>query len=148
MRYLIVVLMMFASLAMHAAEISLPFDICKNRNALLVLVKVNGKAARLLLDTGAEYTVLSSAFVGVSAVDLREAAFRRAPGMEGEAVWSTADLRLANMRLEQHSVVLMNLDQVKGIYGKEVDGLLGQDVLSGFASVTIDFKNHHLILTK
>ena len=148
MKFLIVVLMMLASMTMLAAEISMPFDICKTRNAVLVLVEVNGRTLRLLLDTDSEHTVLSSALARGSALDLKQATFSRGPGMFGDAVWSSANLRFADLRFDHHSVLLMNLDQVKRLHGKDIDGLLGQDILSEFSSVTMDFKGRRLVLAR
>jgi hypothetical protein len=148
MKFLLVTLLALSSLSGFAAEISLPFQESGDPRALIVSVEINGKPSRLLLDTGSQFTVLSAGLAGVTAVELKQAAFASGPGLHGEAVWSTADLRLDNSRLDQRRVVVMNLDQVRKIYGKEVDGLLGQDILSEYSSVTLDFKNHRLILTK
>jgi hypothetical protein len=148
MKFLLVAVVVLTSLSAFAAEISLPFQESADRRALIVSVEVNGKSSRLLLDTGSQFTVLSAGLSGVSAVDLKQAGFASGPGLRGEAVWSTADLRLDSSRLYQRRIVVMNLEQVRKIYGKEVDGLLGQDILSEYSTVTLDFKNHRLILTK
>jgi hypothetical protein len=37
-------------------------------------------------------------------------------------------------------VVVMNLKEISRVYNRRIDGLLGQDLLSEFDSVVIDFK--------
>ncbi len=148
MKIVAVLWMALISLTAYATEFSLPFEVCKDRNALLVTIEVNGKPAHLLLDTGSEFTIISTASAGVTDVELRKASFPNGPGINGDAIWLIADFRFPGLMLDQHRVVVMNLEQVKRIYGKNVDGLLGQDILGQFSSVTIDYRNRRMILTK
>ncbi|HEX6879010.1 MAG TPA: retropepsin-like aspartic protease, partial [Terriglobales bacterium] len=132
MRIVAMLLVALASFASNATQFTLPFELCKDRNAMLVAIEVNGKPAHLLLDTGSEFTILSTASAGITDVELKKTSFGNGPGMSGDAIWGIADIRLPGLMLDQQRVVVMNLEQVRRIYGKNVDGLLGQDILGQF----------------
>jgi predicted aspartyl protease len=146
MRYLSAFLLLFAVIA-SAEDVSLPIVFCKGRNAMTVLVEVNGKPHRFLVDTGAESTIVSREAVGFTMVDLRKASFSRSgPGIGGDAAFTRVDLKLGDRNWSQQSIVVMDLQYVRALYGKDIDGLLGQDVLHQFSSFKVDFKNRQLVL--
>ncbi len=143
-----VLIFLFCAGMVRASDVTVPFQLCCDRNAVLVTVEINSRSYDLLLDTGSEFTVLAPEVAGMSMVDLKKASFSSGPGMSGEAVWFRADLRLGSTRLDQRPVVVMNLERVSKVYGRKISGLVGQDILSQFSSVTLDFKNRRLVLAK
>ncbi len=146
MRYLLVPFLLVALVA-SAVDVSLPLTFCREQNAMTVTVEVNGKPHRFIVDTGAELTIVSHEVVGLSLVDLREAAFSQSgPGLKGDAIFVRANLRLGNRTWQERLIVAMDLQAVRSRYGKDVDGLLGQDLLREFSSVKVDFKNRQLVL--
>ncbi len=137
-------------LPVGAADFEIPFKVCGKRNAILVQVAVNGKSCTFLLDTGAARTVMSPATVGASDFELRLTRFRdRGPGAMGEAMRGIASsLRLGKRVWYDRAVVVMNLKEVSRVYGRRIDGLLGQDILTEFDRVVFDFKNRKIVFTR
>ncbi|HEX9597556.1 MAG TPA: retropepsin-like aspartic protease [Anaerolineales bacterium] len=138
-RFLAVLLL--AALGAQAAVIEVPFQRNATRDAILLEARVNGKNVVLLLDTGASITVLDKSVAGLTAFDLKQSRFKQTgPGLRGEAVWARVGLRLGPKVWRDRAVVVMDLSEVSRVYGRRIDGILGQDVLTEFDQVTIDFK--------
>ena len=109
---------------------------------ILMDAVVDGKPASLLLDTGANNTIVSPQAVGVATVQLRALqATQAGTGAEGDYVIREADVRLAERRWINRRVLVMDLTDASKRMGTRVDGFLGQDVLREFSAVRIDFKN-------
>lgn len=147
------VLLLAAAVGVHAAVsaaiIELPFERNAARDAILVEAGVNGKNVVLMLDTGANHTVLDKSVAGLTDFDLKVSRFRQnGPGLGGEAVWATVGLRLGPKVWNGRRVVVMDLSEVSRVYGRRIDGILGQDVLTEFDQVLIDFKSKRLRLGK
>lgn len=136
------------ALSAGAEELEVPFEVVPGRNAIVVDVKVNGVRRVFLLDTGASHTIVSPESLSLSPVDLQLAVFRRnRPGIEGEAMWGQAEsLRLGVKTWRDRRVVVMNFKKVREVYGRRIDGLLGQDILLEFDRVELDFKGRRLRL--
>ena len=132
-----------------AAEFEVPFELDGKRNAILVKVKVNGRNCIFLVDTGASHTIVSHTALGVSRVELKRARFKRGPGVAGEATWEEVrSLRLGQSRWHDRRIVVMNLDHVSQVFGRRIDGLLGQDLLMEFDLVQIDYKTRRISLSR
>jgi hypothetical protein len=142
-----------------AADLELPFERDAARDAILVRAEVNGKPALLLLDTGANRTVVSPQLVGISATELKAASFRAAsPGLHAEYTFREATLRLGcvgdftsppacRREWKNRRLAVMNLEHVSRVYGRKLDGILGRDLLREFSRVSIDFKRSVVILS-
>lgn len=142
-------ILLAAALAAQAAVVDLPFERNAARDAILLTAGVNGKRVTLLLDTGANRTVLDKSAAGLTAFDLKMSRFRQnGPGLGGEAVWATVGLRLGEKVWSQRRVVVMDLSEVSRVYGRRIDGILGQDILTEFDQVVIDFKAQRIRLGK
>lgn len=118
---------------------------------MLVEVVVNGKPCTFVLDTGASRTVVSPKVLGgLVGFNLKLSRFRaKGPGLAGEATWETVNsLRLGKKTWYDQRIVVMNLEAVSKVYGRRIDGLLGQDLLSEFDSVLIDFKNRKISFSR
>ena len=106
---------------------------------------VNGKPASLLLDTGANNTIISPQAAGLATVQLRALqATQAGTGAEGDAVACEVDLRLAERHWLNRRVLVMDLSDARKRLGTHIDGFLGQDVLREVSSVRIEYKNHVL----
>jgi predicted aspartyl protease len=111
------------------------------RRAMLVEVEVNGHRANLLVDTGADHTVLSPEIVGLSDLDLTLGKFSsNAPGLGGEAVVRAVEVKLTSEQKFRVNASVMKLEMVSQRYGVKIDGLLGQDILSRCGRVSIDYR--------
>lgn len=132
-----------------AGDLEVEFEKVGKYEAILVEVKVSGEPRTFLLDTGAARTVVSPEVAGVTKMELKLARFRSSgPGIAGEATWArVSSFRLGDKRWYDRTVVVMDLKKVSEVYGRKIDGLLGQDILLEFDRVTFDFKNHKLVLS-
>jgi aspartyl protease len=101
-----------------------------------VAVEVNGTAATFLLDTGSEYSIVSSRLAQ---------ALRLATGRRGARDFTDAvRLTLKGIALEQQPVMVMPFDTYYQ-RGRSIDGLLGYDLFERYA-VRIDFSAKALTL--
>jgi predicted aspartyl protease len=145
---LLAVFWLVAGLA-AAQEVAVPFESRGKTDVILLEARVNGKPARLILDTGAAQTILSPQLVGIDPLEVKLSRFLSAgPGFRGEATWGTATLRLGKRVWYDRRVVVMNLEEVSRTYGFKVDGLVGQDILKEFETITIDYKKKEVHLVR
>ncbi len=118
----------------------LPF---RGGSAIRVTAHLNGVPLTLLVDTGADRTVLSPAAAGRAGLDAAQGGVVRIVGVAGSA--------------EAREVVVERLDVAGAAIGPlaivvhdvrlpEVDGLLGRDVLDAF-TLTLDGAHGRAILT-
>jgi predicted aspartyl protease len=134
-------IVLFLLLASTAASIAQDLPYKEVRRAMLVEAEVNGRRAKLIVDTGADHTVLSSEMVGMNDADLAAGRFAAGgPGFHGDAVVREAEVKLSSRRFIIRASV-MKLETVSRVYGVKIDGLLGQDILSRCGRVSIDYRN-------
>lgn len=119
--------------------------------AIIVDITVRGSTRHLMLDTGASVTVLSPEAAGWSPVEAMRSASRYSIvgiGSSTHAFGSTtAALDFGQIVVVTQATVAELTGLSKALHIK-LDGILGQDVLSEFACVTIDYKNKQMILEK
>jgi len=131
-----------------AGEEQIPFEWIRQPDAILVRATVNGKSVHLILDTGATFTMLGPEVLGKASVPLKPSQFSiDGPGMIGEARFVEVKFQIAAKQWRNRIVLLKNFEQVSRAYGRRIDGILGQDILSEFDRVSIDFRNRKIILT-
>jgi hypothetical protein len=121
--------------------ISVPFRTAQSM--ILVDARVNDNRATLLVDTGANHTIVSVKAYGNAQFQVRNLhRNNQGLGMQGDALSLRANFALANRVWISHPVYVMNVDELSRRFGTPVDGLLGQDVLQEFRSVRINYKAH------
>jgi hypothetical protein len=108
---------------------------------ILVEAKIDGTPVRLLVDTGANKTILNAKSFGKVEMHARKPVNRGA-GIVGNSLRLRVDLELAHEFMFSQQVSVMDLEDVSRRFGIQFDGLLGQDILKQFHSVRIDYKNH------
>lgn len=129
----------------HGEAVFLPFR--SVHSLILVEAKVNGDPATLLLDTGANNTIISARLYGnVQAPHVELTS--KGPGIVGNALRLHADLEFAGRLLFSQPVSVMNLGDLPQRLGTQFDGLLGQDILRQFSSVRINYRTHLIELEK
>jgi hypothetical protein len=118
-------------------------------NAMILLdVKVNGNAAKLVLDTGSAVTIVSPKGYGETQVRSHSLSEDDAgPGYVGLAKHMRADLKLADGARLSVIVSVMSLEDASKHIGTKIDGILGQEVLRTFSAVRIDYENYVIELT-
>jgi len=130
------------------ATLEVPFVYEAERGAIVLEIVANHRPAAVLLDTGAARTVLSAEFVGLPKGRVDSARFSsERPGIRADGVWMIAALTLGGRDLGRQPVRLMDLSEVSRVYKRRVDGLLGQDVLTRFEAIEIDFGARRLRLS-
>ena len=101
---------------------------------LVVDAAINGVPLRLLVDTGAERTLITPAAMARAGIDISAGSPVQIRGVTGDAtatVVSVPGLDVAGARIGPLPVI------VHALGSEGVDGLLGRDVLDGF-TVTVD----------
>jgi hypothetical protein len=114
---------------------------------ILVDAKVNGNKVTLLLDTGANNTIINGKVYGNMPVP-RIDPTSKGPGVIGNALRLRVDLEIAGRFRFSQPVSVMNLDELPQRVGAQFDGLLGQDILRQFRSVRINYDAHVIELEK
>jgi hypothetical protein len=114
---------------------------------ILVDAKIDGVPVRLLVDTGANKTILNAkSFCRVEMQVSKPV--NRGAGIVGNALRLRVDLEIAHQFMFSQPVSVMNLEELSKRFGIQFDGLLGQDILNQFRSVRIDYKNHVIELER
>jgi len=109
---------------------------------LVVEASLNGVPLRLVLDTGADRTLISPAAMARAGFDVAGGTLVHIRGVTGDAVAALVAvprLDVAGTRVGPVAVV------VHALPGQSVDGLLGRDVLDAF-TVTVDAVSQRAIL--
>ncbi len=134
--------------ALASDPLVLPFEIDRTTATILVKGEVHGRAALLILDTGASTTLFRHDLVDLGAGGLGPSTFSsEGPGLRADGRWTTATFRLGGRTWFHRKVVGMRLDEVSRAFRRDIDGILGQDLLREFRSVTIDFDAKEVRLT-
>ena len=121
-----------------AAGIIIPYT----GGPLVVSASLNGTPLRLIVDTGADRTLISPDAMARAGFDVTQGTAVQIRGVTGDAVAtlvSVPRLDLAGTRVGPVAVV------VHALAGQSVDGLLGRDVLDAF-TVTVDAASERAIL--
>lgn len=110
---------------------------------ILVEGKVNGNPAILLLDTGANRTIISARVYGNVLFQMQQLRQNHhGAGVAGGSIPLHADLVLAGRIWVAQRVSVMDLDELNDMLKLHFDGLLGQDILRQFRAVRIDYRTH------
>jgi hypothetical protein len=133
------VLLLPPSSSARPETVLLPFR--SVHSLILVEAKLNGNPVTLLLDTGANNTILDVKAYGNTLLSPIQPVSKGA-GIVGNALRVRVDLEIAHRFLFSQPVSVMNLDGLARQFGTQFDGLLGQDVLRQFRSVRINYKSH------
>ncbi len=106
---------------------------------ILVDAKIDGTPVHLLVDTGANKTILNAKSFGRVEMHVPRPVNRGA-GIVGNALRLRVDLEIAHEFMFSQRVSVMDLEELSRRFGIQFDGLLGQDILNQFHSVRIDYK--------
>ena len=126
----------------------IPFEIEQPFGLILIRAQVNGHPATLVVDTGSSRTIVSPELAEVRPFSLELARpAEKGSGFVGIAGWGKATVELGSLKWNDQRVLVMNsLRDLSKSVGKRVDGIIGEDILSNFGSLVIDFKHHRLVL--
>lgn len=122
---------------------------------LLLKTKINGKNARLLIDTGASRTVFDQERIlqfvsGKTFVEHDKLSTGLGTNSMRTSTVILKSLRIGNLTIDSFNAVLLDLKHVNDTYGKlgytAIDGVLGNDILVKFKA-TISYKKLMLTLS-
>ena len=126
----------------HAQErktFTVPFHTV--RGMILLDGQLNGKPAVLLLDTGANMSIVDYRAAGFPASKPDVLRSTGGTGAEGDCL--TREIPKLSLGLRSwlsRRTCLMDLSDASKRTGARVDGFIGQDILSTFSAVRIDYK--------
>lgn len=116
---------------------------------ILLNAKLNGDPIVMILDTGSSHSLFDARVFGMSPAQLQAARLNaRGLGLNADVVWRSANLQLAEQRWNNQPVEVADLSKLSKIYGRTIDGILGQDVLRSFDSVQINYKGDCVMLQR
>lgn len=108
---------------------------------ILIDAELNGRSVVMILDTGASHSLFDATTFGMTDAQLQIARMNsRGLGLDADVVWRTADFRMAGETWAQKTVEIADLRGLSKIYGRKIDGILGEDVLRSFKSVQVNYK--------
>ena len=139
--YLIVAGLLFCSLALAQEHqtFAVPFDL--QGGLILLKGELNGKPVALLLDTGANNSIVDVHSAGFDGLKLDALRSTGTAGAEGDCAVREVRLSLEHRSWLNRRVCVMDLSDASKRMGARIDGFVGQDVLREFSSVRIDYKN-------
>jgi hypothetical protein len=132
-----------------ARSLRISFEYAGTRNSLLVRVRLNGKPALLILDTGSAHTVLRPEAIGVRRSELTPV--RTPPsgaGFIGDAIAKEVTLQVGEHAWWRHHVVLMDISDILAAYPEKPAGVLGLDFFQQYSRVVIDLRARTITLTR
>jgi predicted aspartyl protease len=127
--------------------VEVPFEYSRAFGLMLIKAEVNGEPAVMVLDTGSNETIVSPRLVIVKQLSSKDAvAMAKGSGYSGNAVITSALLRLGPLSPKNCQILVMDLSDLSKGLGQNVDGVLGMSVLKEFEVVSVDLKHHKLVL--
>jgi predicted aspartyl protease len=125
--------------------VSVPFR--SVNSYILVEASIDGTPVTLLVDTGANNTILNARSIGRVQLPVSQPVNQGA-GIIGNAPRLRVRVEIARQFMFSQSVSVMNLEELSKRFQIPFDGLLGQDILNQFRSVRIDYKAHVIELER
>lgn len=137
---------------------SIPIKILKLDDGfhLLISVRVNGKPARLLIDTGASKSVFDKSRIETFlSADKFEKHDKLSTGLGTSTMKSFLavidKMSIGKLEIKNYKTVIIDLSHVNVAYGqlkqKPIDGVLGSDVLKKYKAV-IDYGKKKLVISR
>lgn len=131
-------------------EKGIPFEVNRNFGVILIKAQIDGHQATLILDTGCNRTVISPEVLRLPPSPIYQAdAPAKGSRLVGTARWAKAEVHIGtNIWLDRTILVRDDFRVISNSLKQRIDGLLGDDILSEFNVVVVDFKRHRLLLSR
>jgi len=114
---------------------------------ILTCIEVNGKPAKVILDTGSNVTILSPDMAPQShAEPSYPVAPQEGSGYVSSGQWGTANLHLGDRYWINRGILVDEMRSISQAHKQRIDGILGRDILREFRFVTIDYEKKLLTL--
>lgn len=127
-------------------RITVPFQYAARLGSIIVRVRINGKRALLIFDTGSTHVVVRPALLGLDGSKLQRA--KSGAGLIGDAIGEEVTIELGGNIFPRRRVSIMDLTDALAVYHEPVDGLLGLDFLLEFSQATINLKDRTLVFDR
>jgi len=144
-RLLFLVLLAPLPLPAQRQIVSVPFR--SVNSYMLVEACIDGTPVTLMVDTGANKTILNARSIGRVQLPVSQPVNQGA-GIIGNALRLCVHVEIAHQCMFSQSVSVMNLEDLSKRFQIHFDGLLGQDILNQFRAVRIDYKAHVIELER
>lgn len=115
---------------------------------IAVEITIDGIPLRFIVDTGASHTILTrtaAGRLGLEAGSASPQAARGAPGTVAATPVPVRSFRWGQIELVDLTMMVVDMDNVCGLVGTDIAGVIGHDILSRFR-ITIDYGIEQLIL--
>jgi predicted aspartyl protease len=133
------------TLAKDSAERWVPFELTP-ANHIRFAMKIDGRPASALLDTGVTHSILDTGFARTARLKTEARGTAAAIGGDLPLGWAKVSrLSLGGLRSTERPIALLDLSQVQTGDGRPVDALLGADLLGPHA-LDIDFASRRFRL--
>src|SRR5262245_23823762 len=117
------------------------FAVSRPNSVVKLPVSINGTRGLFILDTGATFVSLKSSFAQKAKVQVDPTSIVRLHTAKGTSTAKRGRAGTIQLRsLQAKDVPIVVQDDVKGLFGEGVDGLLGMSFLSRF-KLTVDARN-------
>jgi hypothetical protein len=137
----IVALLCFAmAQAARSAVVEIPFETSPRRSLILIEVRIDDHPRIFVMDTGSTWTLVNRRIMPVTEFEIRKSRFQNGGSsvvFEGKSV--AAAVAIGTQTWSEWKVLATDLDLLTETYGRSIDGVLGQDILRQFDTVTIDY---------
>jgi hypothetical protein len=130
-------LLVFTSLAMVQPQELKAKLAGKRSNIFVIGVGVGGKTRHFIVDTGAAVTVIAADVAKGTTVIKQDGLVSISGNANGAEVFE--EFVVGAARIKSH-VLVADLDAISTAAETHIDGILGQDIMSQFQSVTFDYK--------
>lgn len=130
---IVTAVLLFASPPNWSQSITVKVPYITEHGELLIKATINGKDGYLVLDTGAVASAVDLQVYGSGKLQKGHAVLVN--GTHVKIGIGTVDLKIAN--LDMPDVIVVVAQKITS----DADGLLGEDVLSRFKRVTVDYTN-------
>jgi hypothetical protein len=141
----------FAALAVaqQAKQLGVGIISDPKTGTILLNARLNGDPIVMILDTGSSHSLFDARAFGMSPAQLQAARLNtRGLGLNADVVWRPANFQIAEQQWSNQPVEVADLTKLSKIYGRTIDGILGQDVLRSFESVQINYKGDCVMLQR
>jgi hypothetical protein len=111
-----------------------------SRNVIVLDIKVANRPASLILDTGAELSLLDSKFAGIK-LSNSTTKNNNGSGIVSTAMARIGSLCISDFCLNNRIMGITDFSLVSSTLKTEIDGSIGEDILKEFTRVSIDYKS-------
>lgn len=144
--WLVCILFMLTSSAFTATVEFPAKQVGKRHNLFLIVLIVQDRPRNFIVDTGSGITILDrTSFVDLPV--LGDPVLANTLSGESRLDIVRAEFSVGDEHIQQE-VFRSDMSGMSRSIGIKIDGVLGQDILSHFSSVTFDYKSRHVIFSK